>query len=311
MGMFQSKLFFDADLFYGRRSNILVKRNSSVPLFTGIRLPDENFGIVDNYGFESVLGYRGQVRKFSYEVKGNLNFVRNRIREYDEPAQPVPWQVRTGKPHGALLIYKSLGIFRDQAHIDSYAHLPNARPGDIIIEDYDQDGEITAKDKQLIPLTTTPELTFGLDFKLSYGNWTLTALLQGHGNAIRNLYNDERSGTAGNYYQFEAEDRWTVNNPDATKPRAYQWAEEYWRSTHITDYNYTNVSYVRLRNAQLAYRIPKHVAERVWLKEARVFVSAQNPFLIYSGNKIMDPEVSGMGAYPIMKTYSIGANISF
>ncbi len=310
-GFFNSKLFFDTDLFYERRNNILVKRNSSVPVFSGITLPDENFGIVDSYGFESILGFRDQKNKFSYEIKGNFNFVRNRIREFDEPAQPVPWQVRTGKPHGALLLYKSLGIFGDQEHLDSYPHLPNARPGDIIIEDFDEDGEITARDQQLIPLTTTPEITYGLDLRFSYGNWTLTALIQGHGRAIRNIYTDDRSGTAGNYYQFEADDRWTPENTNATKPRAYQWVEEYWRRTHITDYNYTNVAYARVRNAQLTYRIPGSFLERVWLKDAKLFLSTQNPVLIYSGNKIMDPEAGGMGAYPIMKTYSIGANISF
>ena len=309
--VFKSKLYFDIDFFYERRSNILVKRNSSVPSFTGITLPDENFGIVDNYGFESVAGFREKKGAFSYELKGNFNFVRNRIREFDEPTQPVPWQVRTGKPHSALLIYKSLGVFQDQEHIDSYPHLPSARPGDIIIEDYDKDGEITARDQQLIPMTTTPEITFGLEIKVSYKNWSLNALIQGHGRAIRNIYTDTRAGTAGNYYQFEADGRWTPENTNASKPRAYQWMEEYWRGTHITDYNYTDVSYARVRNVQLIFRVPAEISDKVWLKDAKLIFAAQNPVLLYSGNKIMDPEVGGMGSYPIMKTYSFGASISF
>ncbi|MEX2567457.1 MAG: SusC/RagA family TonB-linked outer membrane protein, partial [Cyclobacteriaceae bacterium] len=309
--MFDAKLGFDVDFFYERRSDILVQRDVSVPRFVGFTLPDENFGIVDNYGFEVVLNYQNQKGELGYGVSGNLAFARNRIIESDEPERPVPWQVRTGRPQGALLLYRSLGIFRDEEQVNSMAHVPGARPGDIIIEDFDDDGEITADDRQLFPLTTTPEITFGLNFNFSYKNWGLTGLIQGHGRALRQIYNDLRAGTAGNYYQFDAEDRWTPENPDGTKPRAYQWTEEYWRSSHVTDYNYTDVSYARLRNVQLNYTIPASSMAFLGVQSARVYASGQNLLLLYSGNKIMDPELYGMQSYPIMRVITLGANITF
>lgn len=308
---FETKVSFDVDLFYERRSDILVQRDVSVPVFVGFTLPDENFGVVDNYGVEAVLGYDEQKGDFAYGVSANFAFARNRIIESDEPERPVPWQVRTGKPQGALLLYKSLGIFRDEEQLNSLPHVPGARPGDIIIEDFDGDGEITANDRQLFPLTTTPEITFGLNFNFSYKNWGLTGLVQGHGRAMRGIYNDLRAGTAGNYYQFDAEDRWTPDNPNGTKPRAYQWTEEYWRSSHITDYSYTDVSYARLRNLQVNYTIPSKTLQLVGLESARVYASGQNLWLLYSGNKIMDPELNGMQAYPIMRVFSLGAQVSF
>jgi len=308
---FNTKVGFDADLFYERRSDILVQRDVSVPVFVGFSLPDENFGVVDNYGLEVVLSYDNQVGDFSYGISGNVAFARNKIIESDEPERPVPWQVRTGKPQGALLLYKSTGIFKDDEHVNALPHVPGARPGDIIIEDYDGDGEITADDRQLFPLTTTPELTFGLNLNFSYKNWQLTGLVQGHGRAIRSIYNDLRAGTAGNYYQFDAEDRWTPENPDGTKPRAYQWTEEYWRSSHITDYSYTDVSYARLRNLQLNYSFSPNTLKLIGLESARMYVSGQNLWLLYSGNKIMDPELSGMQSYPIMRVVSVGAQVSF
>ena len=100
-------------------------------------------------------------------------------------------------------------------------------------------------------------------------------------------------------------------NIDATKPRAYQWLEEYWRSNYNTDYNYANVSYARLKNLQINYRVPRNVLDLIGLESAKVYASGQNLWLIYSGNDIMDPEVSGMGAYPIMRVVSVGAQISF
>jgi len=310
--LLSNRMNFDVDFFYERRNNILVKRNASVPDFTGLQLPDENFGIVDNKGFELLLGYNKQRGDFKYKFTGNLAFARNKIVEYDEPERSVPWQVRTGSPQGAHLLYKSLGIFRDEAHVNSLPHVPGARPGDIIIEDYDGDDEITNDDRQLFPLTTTPELTFGATFNLSHKNWELNGLLQGHGRALRNIYSDMRIGTGGNYFQYDAEDRWTTDNPDGTRPRAYERTEEYWRSSHITDHNYADISYLRLKNLQLNYYLPQNLMSSIAIvKNAKVYLAGQNLWLIYSGNKIMDPEVAGMGSYPIMKVMSIGAQLTF
>ncbi len=309
--MLNRKLTFETDLFYERRTDILVKRDVSVPRFTGIALPDENFGIVENRGLELILSYRDAVGDFKYSISGNYAFARNKIIEADEPQASVPWQTRTGRPMNALLLYKSLGVYRDQDHINSTSHLPQARPGDLIIEDYNDDGKITTDDRQLFPLTSTPEMTFGLSLDASYKNWQVRVLVQGHGRALRYIYSDERIGTAGNYFQWDADDRWTPENTNATKPRAYERLEEYWRGSHITDYHYADVSYARLKNLQLSYTIPKNLTDQVKFNNAKVYVSGQNLWLIYSGNKIMDPETGSMGAYPIMKVMSIGAQITF
>jgi TonB-dependent starch-binding outer membrane protein SusC len=306
-----NKMSFDVDFFHERRNNILVRRNASVPQFTGIALPDENFGIVENRGVEMVLGYNERQGNLRYGFNGNFAFARNKIVEYDEPERSVPWQVRTGLPQGAHLIYKSAGIFRDEAHVNSLPHVSGARPGDIIIVDTDGDGQITPDDRQLFPLTTTPEITFGFAFNFGYRNWELRGLVQGHGNTLRYIYTDERQGTAGNYFQYDADGRWTPDNPNASKPRAFERGEEYWRNTHRTDHHYANASYARLKNLQLTYTLPRSLVTSIRLSDARVYASGQNLLLIYSGNKIMDPEVGGMGNYPIMRVMTLGAQISF
>ncbi|MBY5959650.1 TonB-dependent receptor [Membranicola marinus] len=306
-----SRIGFDTDFFFERRNNILVKRNRSVPEFTGISLPDENYGIVENYGFEFQLHYNKPQGIFNYFISANMAYAKNKIVEFDEPARSVPWQVRTGLPQGTQLLYHSIGIFRDEEQVNSLPHVTGAKPGDIIIEDVDGDGEITSDDRKLFPLTTIPKLTFGLNLNFSYKNWELRGLVQGHGRALRYIYDDSRAGSAGNYFQYDAEDRWTPTNKDASKPRAYEWTEEYWRDSHITDYHYTDISYARLKNLQLSYQLPEALISKVGLKETRLYVSGQNLWLIYSGNKIMDPEAGGMGAYPIMKVLSLGGQITF
>jgi len=121
----------------------------------------------------------------------------------------------------------------------------------------------------------------------------------------------ELQGSSGNYYQYDAEGRWTPDNIDADKPRAFEREEEYWRLNYRTDYSYHNTSYARLKNLQLSYTIPTRLVEAIKVTNARVYVSGQNLFLIHSGTDIMDPELGSMNSYPIMKVFSIGANVSF
>ncbi|MCC5907805.1 MAG: TonB-dependent receptor [Balneolaceae bacterium] len=316
---FDSRLNFETDFFYERRSDILIQRNVSVPRFTGISLPDENFGIVDNWGVEASLGFRGIKNNLSYGFSGNVAYNRNKIVEADEPQRENEWQRLTGQPIGSQLVYRSAGIFRDEDHVNSLPHVPGARAGDIIIEDVSGDGEITSADRVLIPYNSgsgtsnivTPRITFGFSFDLSYRNFDLRGLIQGHTRIWRDIFTDNRIGTAGNYFQWDAEDRWTPDNPDGTKPRAFERDEEYWRTSYRSDFYLVDNSYVRLRNLQLSYSLPHSIQTRFGTSDMSFYVAGQNLFLLYSGNDVMDPENYGMGAYPIMRTITMGTRISF
>jgi hypothetical protein len=309
--LFNYSLSLDVDFFYERRSNILVKRNASVPNFTGLDLPDENFGIVDNRGVEMVLGYKGGFSDFSYNLNAGFAFARNKVVEFDEPLRNVPWQITTGKPQGAHLLYKYEGIFRDEAHVESLPHVPGASPGDIIIRDVDNDGDIDPDDRILIPLTADPEISFNLNGDLTYKNLGITFLIQGVENASRNVYTDTRQGTSGNYFRYDAIDRWTPENMNASKPRAFDKVEEYWRQSYLTDYGFHKLGYARLKNVQVSYKLPERITNALKLKQVQLFVSGQNLFLFYNNNKIFDPEVSNTQTYPLMRIFSVGGNVVF
>ena len=309
--LFDNRVLLNADFFYQRRSNILIKRNASVPNFTGISLPDENFGVVDNRGFEIQLGYTSKAgRDFSYSVNGNFAFAKNKVVYFDEPSKSVAWQTLTGHPIGAALLYKSAGIFRDTAQINKTPHVAGAIPGDVIIKDENGDGVINADDRILFDKTTDPEITFGLSFNFRYKNFELSALINGAGTAwVRRL--GSQQGAAGDYYQYDADGRWTPDNIDATKPRAYDGSSTYWRGKFATDLEYQNQSYARLKNVQLSYYVPTKNIK--FIKDAQIYVSGENLFLIYSSkNRIWDPEFSGTrDNYLIMKVMSVGARVSF
>ncbi len=289
-----------------------MARNASVPDFAGISLPNENFGIVDSKGFELELGYKNQKTDFSYGISGNLAYAKNKIVEFDEPAQMVSWQARTGHPIGATLLYKSAGIFRDVDQINKTPHVTGAIPGDVIIEDYNKDGKISADDRILFDKTSVPEITYGVSMNFRYKSLELTALVTGVGTTWRQMLGSQQ-GLSGNYYQFQADGRWTPDNINATKPRTPNGWRPYWRSnSYRTDVEYQNMEFARMKNVQLSYSLPKRFRDAVKLNNAQIFISGQNLFLIYASQGIWDPEFSAnRDNYPIMKVFTIGANVSF
>ena len=309
--LFKNKVNFDFEAFYQRRSQILVKRNASVPNFTGMTLPDENFGIVDSRGFETILGFTERAGAFSYSISGNFAFARNKIIEYDEPARNVSWQVLTGHPIGAEILYKYIGIFNDDEDVASYPHVTGAKPGDIIIEDYDKDGKITYDDQIIFDKTATPEITYGISFSFGYKNFELSGLIQGTGSTWKRV-EYMNMGLDGNYYAYYGEGRWTPDNITAEKPRTFVRTEEYWRSTHRTDFDYNNRAFSRMKNLQLSYTIPGEITKKIRLRGAKIYLTGQNLFLLYNAFVWkVDPELADVSNHPLMRTYAGGVQIQF
>jgi TonB-linked SusC/RagA family outer membrane protein len=275
------KINLDLNFFYERRSNILIPLNASVPDFTGLTLPDENYGIVNNKGLEAVLSYKDQVGdNFSFAIKGDFSYHHNKIINFDEPKKNVPWHVKTGHPMGAVLLYKAIGVFHDEADVKSYPHVEGAKPGAVKIEDYNGDGKITSEDRILYDKTATPKVTYGGNLSLEYKNWSLNVLIQGVGNVMRMIYNDIQ-GPGGNYYEFNAKGRWTPENKTADKPRAFNRDNQYWRRDYKTNWLYHNMAYARLKNLQLSYTIPKNLQKTIGLKNTEIYFSGENLFFIY------------------------------
>ncbi len=312
----EGKIRWDVDAFYQRRTNILWKRDASVPDFTGIVLPDENFGIVDSKGFETVLGYTGQSGNFGYSVTGNFAFARNKIIEYDEPARTVDWQVRTGHPVGAVLQYNFIGVFDDATEYNNtpakITDIYNGGAGGIIIEDYNNDDKITSDDQVLYDFTTNPEITYGVTIGLSWKKFSLSTLFQGVGNTWYRA-DFPIMGTWGNYWQYYADGRWTPENTTADKPRAFERVEDFWRGeSYTTDFDYYNHAFCRWKNLEISYDLPQSIIQKIKLKNLRVYLSGQNLALLYNAFAYKhDPEVSNVTSYPLHKIYAVGARVAF
>ncbi|MCK9639970.1 MAG: TonB-dependent receptor [Prolixibacteraceae bacterium] len=311
---FMKELFhLNLEYFYNKRENILAPRDASVPFFTGLTLPNENIARVDNQGFEVDAGVHKSINSdLRFNLTGNISFNRNKVVFQDEPAKSMPWQVVTGHPYGAGLMYNSIGIFADQAAIDAYPHWSGAIPGDVIFEDVSGDGKITSDDKILIDNYDAPEVFYGINLDATWKDFTLSVLVQGQGKYLRFNTYDERRGEAGNYFQWEYDNRWTPDNRVTNIARAFNRTDQYWNhSVNMSTYWLDNVAYARLKNVVLSYNLPKRLYKSIGITKASIYISGNNLALLYSTTNKFDPEVSGPGVYPAMKTFAIGANISF
>lgn len=172
-------------------------------------------------------------------------------------------------------------------------------------------GEITNDDRILYDKTTNPEITYGVSFNVRYKNWALSGLVNGAARAMVRMLGRQQ-GLPGNYFQYTADGRWTPDNINASKPRAYTAYNPYWRNSHLTDLEFQDMDYARLKNLQLSYTLPERLQNAIRLQDAQLYVSGQNVFIIYASKGIWGPEFSGnRDNYPIMKVFAFGARISF
>ncbi|WP_242922109.1 SusC/RagA family TonB-linked outer membrane protein [Pontibacter liquoris] len=305
------------DYFDNLRSNILWRRNASIPASTGMTLPPENIGKSGNRGFDFSVIYDNAIgNDFTYEVGFNGGYAKNRIIFWDETPGRPDYQLTTGRPIPTDpynpdndLYYQAIGIFADQAAVDAYPHMSGARPGDIIFEDVNNDGLIDANDKVRNDKSNTPTLTGGITARLGYKGFDFSMLIQGAAGAVN--YISTESGEIGNFLQSFYDNRWTEQNPNASGPRAFNRSNEYWVSQRNT-YWLHKTDYIRLKNVELGYSLPEFT-QKWGIQKLRVYVNAYN-FLTYSPDyKDFDPELgSGSGqGYPLQKIVNGGLSVTF
>lgn len=306
-----------ADYFMNTREDILATRNASVPVSTGLVLPDENIGKAENNGFDFVISYQNNpnVNEFTYQISVNGVYSNNKLVYWDEVPGVPDYQLAEGAPLFADLYYESIGIFRDQTAVDAYPHWDGARPGDVIFKDVSEDGVIDANDKVRRDKTHIPKFTGGLSVHMRYKGFDFSALLQGAAGAERYIFG--YAGEIGNYFKEYYDNRWTEANPTASMPRTFNREDAYWacsddystQSTHFLQ----KTDYIRLKNLEIGYRLPSNISQRVMMENVRVYLSGFNLFTIAPDLKGFDPEMQqarGYG-YPLQRVINIGVNIQF
>jgi hypothetical protein len=170
---------------------------------------------------------------------------------------------------------------------------------------------IDANDQVRSDKSNVPTFTGGLNINLQYKGFDLSILVQGAAGAV-NYIDVSSAGEIGNFLQSSAEGRWTPTNTNASKPRANNRGNEYWVGQANT-YYLRKTDYIRLKNLQFGYTIPKKIIQKIGMQAFRVYLSGYN-LLTYSPDyKDFDPEASsGSGtSYPLQRVVSAGLSLTF
>ena len=101
-------------------------------------------------------------------------------------------------------------------------------------------------------------------------------------------------------------DVWTADNQSGTRPGFFQ-GDSTWG---IGDYYVDKTWFIRCRNITLGYTIPLNQS-RGLVSNVRIYADINNPFIItpYDG---LDPETdNSVWAYPNVRSFSLGVDITF
>lgn len=315
----KSRLSLTADIFKEHRTNILESPKRYV-IAAGVNLlAPENIGVVDNQGFELELGWQDITpRDLSYSVKGQFSYAHNEIIERSEANQPYNYMLATGHPIDQFMGYQFDGFFNSYEEIAASPQqfgLSNLAPGDIKYRDINQDGIIDQNDQLPIGNSTVPELTYSLSGGIAFKGLSLNVLFQGA--AVSSVYMAGDLGwdnSWGNYFS-EHVNRWTPETAGtAAYPRFLQKALGTNQNYYLSDFWLRSGSYLRLKNVELGYALPRAMLKKTPINNIRIFASAYN---LYTWDKVkrVDPESNpdrNTGQfYPQQRIINFGLNVGF
>ncbi|MDA3928339.1 MAG: TonB-dependent receptor [Prolixibacteraceae bacterium] len=311
--LWNGKISMEGDYFYYHRSNILLPKSQSTPNTAGIegKLPDENIGETENKGFDFQLTYRDKIGEFHYSVSINGGQQKNKILFWDEQPGAPEYQLSTGHPIDSRnnLYYLTDGIYNDSTELVDDIKWSRAQLGDVVFQDVNGDSIINGLDRVRLDKNTIPTFTGGVNINMSYRNFDLTILLQGAAGAHR--YINTESGDIGNYLQESADDRWTVDNPNATNPRTWNRSDEYWKNNDNTFF-LQSTDYIRLKNLEFGYTMPNSIMRKLNMQGLRIYFSGLN-LITLDKLKSFDPESDSASGnyYPLSKTFNFGLTLTF
>lgn len=296
------------DAFYEQRSDILARRNASVPIYTGIELPDENIGKTKNKGIEIAALHRRTIfKEFQYRIGGQFTYAKNEIVFIDESPFVPEYQRREGSPIDYLLVYRANGLYQNYEQIQSGPHFPDAKPGDVRFEDVNNDGRLNADDRVLLPFGPTPRVVYGFSLGATWKGLEINAFFQGQAGAST-IYRPWDVNQDAWYF----ENRWISEEatPHAASPAA-------WDMSSSTIQNVSTIwvkenNFLRIKNVELAYTLPQTLTNQLKINNLRVFVSGFNLGFIHNSVGLYDPESrSDTGwYYPQQRVISTGLSLT-
>lgn len=313
-GIFKSKVFGSFDWYTRYTTDIL--RDLQVPGFIGVTGPTVNQGEMKNTGFEFLLGHENRVGSLHYRMQGNFETYKNKLvkfgaREIDNGAGLIRQE---GLPYNSYYMYRFDGIYQNQAEIDNGpTPVVKPKPGDMKYKDVNGDGKVNTDDRVVVD-GAFPKFNYGFTFNADYKSFDLSFFLQGVQG--RKIYLREwgvapfRQASPPPTFWLNA---WNGEGTSNTIPHIFN--ENYAPNTQVSTWWLRDASYLRLKNVQLGYSLPKQLISQAKLQGLRLYLSGDNLVTFTKFFDGIDPEraaATGRGAiYPQAKIYTFGLKATF
>ena len=306
----RDRLTFSMDWFNKKTKDLLVT-GTTPSLVVGGTVSPINAGNVENKGFEFELGWRDNIKDFSYSVRANLATLKNKVTYLD----PSLDRVVGTQFHTYPLSYFEEGYPVYYFRGYQFAGIDPAT-GDPTFKDLNGDNVINDDDRTYIG-DAIPDFTYGITLTAAWKGLDLTVF--GTGSAGNDIYNASfrpDQTKANHLKEIYFDDRWTVDNPHGTKPRAgANYMERYITSDAVV----FDGSFFKIKQIQLGYTLPKTWLKKAFINNLRVYCSLDD-FFTFTSYPGFDPEASAnstngmgidMGGYPSSKKVVFGFNIEF
>ena len=329
LGFFDNDLSVSFDYFRQHCDNVLISSSTLVPSFQGVPLdyyPLVNEGRIKNHGFEVAALYHKAInRDWTVFVGGSFSYNKNEMVDMKEVirdgyAYPYAKAGQSiGQKWGYLIDYSNgNGMFNFSDEISGcgldYSALGTPRPGDFKYVDLNKDGKIDSKDRAPIGYGDIPRGYYSINGGFAYKNFEVSFLFQG---------TTKRSITLSGVGAFETENQGVFNDIHMNA-----WTEERWNagekidypalslskstSHNDNDYFIQDGSYLRLKNAEIAYTLPHKISKKAFAEKIRFALNGQNLFTIdHLRSKHIDAEIGKLSAFPTYRVINLGVKVTF
>ncbi len=293
------------DFYTSKTKDLLM--NMSIPALTGYTTTYANVGRTSNRGLDITLHTRN-VSRHEFSWTSDLVFSTNReeiveLSNGKEDDVNNLWFI--GEPINVAYDYDKIGIWQqaDAEEMEKFnANDHTYKAGDIRVRDVNGDYLIDANEDRVIIGQYTPKWTGGLSNTFSYRNFELTFFIYARWGFIM----DGGAADMQGLYQSRDIDYWTADNPTNAYPVADY--NNGGQPLYYSSMNYQDGAFIKMRNISLGYKLPGQLSNSYGIANARIYVQAMNPFLIYSASNFMDGDLRSSIS---TKSWVVGLSLSF
>jgi len=327
------RLFGSFDV-YARTTKDMLSRPAEVPAILGVGEPDANIADLRTKGWELLLGWNERVSTdLSYGITFTLWDWSAEITKFQNPAKSigVNWNPSfyEGMTFGEIWGFVSDGLFKDDTEAAAWTQTgvgsPYApRAGDMKFKDLDGEAGITRGantvdnpgDRKIIG-NSTPRYSFGLRLTAEWRGFDAAMFFQGvmkrdvwpsNMDMFLNHYGSQWAVPLAIHHDF-----WREDNQNALFPRPrFNGGAMVGNTGNMANTRFLqNAAYVRLKQLTVGYTVPFRHTDRIGVSKCRVYFSANNLWEAHNMFETFDPEIARVNAYPLFRSFSIGANLTF